>query len=82
MFEKISRHTELVHGMSTRVGVDWEERIMSNPEQAKEFRAAVARCTQCQELGACQKFQEHNGQVASVPDYCMNADLFKEMQKG
>ncbi len=82
MFEKMSQHTDLVTGMSERVGIDWGERIMKNPENAKEFRNAVMQCTRCQELGACQKFQELNGSAANAPDYCMNADLFKEMQQG
>lgn len=82
MFEKMSQHTDLVTGMSERVGIDWGERIMKNPENAKEFRNAVMQCTRCQELGACQKFQEHNGTAGNAPDYCMNADLFKELQQG
>ncbi len=82
MFEKFSRHADLVTGMAERVGVDWGERIMTNPEKAKDYRNAVMQCTRCQELGACQKFQELNNEAANVPDYCMNADLFREMQKG
>ncbi|MFY0660547.1 MAG: adenylosuccinate lyase [Shimia sp.] len=82
MFEKMSQHTDLVTGMSKRVGVDWDEVIMANPEKAKEYRSAVMQCTKCKELGACQKFQELNDSAANAPDYCMNVELFKEMQQG
>jgi hypothetical protein len=82
LFDKLDKHAGLVGEMSNRVGVDWEVVLGERPEMAVQYRAAVLKCTQCRDVGACQGWLSGHERAAHAPGYCENADLFEVLKAG
>lgn len=80
-FDRLDKHAGLVSGMSDRVGVDWEEAILNNPETAAQFRAAVLKCTGCGDVAECKGWQKSHDTAQEAPEYCLNGGLFEAMKK-
>ena len=81
LFKTLDTHSKLVSNMSDRVGVDWEDVLSQRPELAMQYRSAVMKCTQCQEVGACQGWLKTNHNAKNAPEYCENRDLLAELKR-
>ena len=73
LFSKIDKSYELTTGMAERLGHDLVADLQKDPELgARALRAAVMRCTQCKEQGACRKLLAENETLEAAPAYCRN----------
>lgn len=78
-FSKLGTSTDLVSGMSERLGVDLRGPMMRNPEQAaNEYRSMVLRCSSCTDQADCADRQAKSVRFEEAPEYCMNKDVFDQ----
>jgi len=81
VFEKISRHADLVDKMAESAGVDLGAAVATGALPPPELRAAVRTCTHCQNVGECEAFLAVSGGLPRrVPDYCLNTELFERLR--
>ena len=79
LFTKLDEHSHLMGTMSDKVGVDWGELLVQNPELAREYRNAVMTCTHCKDVGECKGWQATHDSAPEAPDYCLNRDLLGKL---
>jgi len=81
VFEKISRHADLVDKMAESAGVDLGEAVATGALPPSELRSTVRTCTHCRDVAACEAFLAEGGGLARrVPDYCLNKELFERLR--
>lgn len=81
LFSKVGQSSDLVNGMADRLGVDFSDAILRDPEiEAQKYRRAVMRCSQCSNQTGCVALQGGTSQLEQTPEYCMNTDLFNQMK--
>lgn len=78
-FKKMDDHSELMGDMSGKVGVDWSDKIVENPELAKSYRSAVMTCTHCKSVGECKGWLAEHESAVEAPEYCLNKDLLGQL---
>ncbi|MBV2359656.1 hypothetical protein KUH32_07715 [Thalassococcus sp. CAU 1522] len=77
----LKRHAKLVDQMAEAVGLDLEERMLRGELTFGELDDAVLRCTGCAQPCACEAFLAGTTEtIADTPDYCRNAELFRELR--
>lgn len=82
----LKRHAHLVDRMATATGVDLEEEMLRGNLSIPDLDDAVLRCTGCTCPNACTTWlAQHSGpfaegQPATPPAYCRNADLFADLK--
>lgn len=79
IFGKLDKHSDLMGSMAGKVGVNWSELLLEQPELAKQYRNAVLTCTHCKDVGECQGWQATNETAEETPDYCLNKDLLEKL---
>lgn len=81
-YQKISRHARLVEHMADALGVDLVENLMEGVLTPEELDAAVLSCTGCPNPEDCDHWLEthDDGRAEETPDYCRNAQLFRELR--
>ena len=69
-------------GMADAVGVSlvkaWDEGRLS----AADHAGMVERCRGCAGVAACTKLLDGRPDLKVAPDYCVNRDVFVELQAG
>ena len=73
-FDRLDRHSGLVHAMAARTGTDLTQAMMEGRLPPDALRSAVLRCTGCAAPDDCGKHLASEGD--DVPGYCRNARLF------
>lgn len=81
IFDKLDKHSDLMGTMAGKVGVDWSQKLVDNPELAKEYRSAVMTCTHCKSVGECQGWLASHDSADETPDYCLNKDLLGKLAR-
>lgn len=77
LFSKLGNSTDLVGGLSKRLGTDLRGPMMRNPEQAaREYRSMVLRCANCTDQVDCAERQAKSDHLDAAPDYCLNKEIF------
>jgi hypothetical protein len=81
MFDRIDRHTALVHKMSDTVGADLGDALLSGDLSGEALRSAVLRCTSCESADDCERWLEDHAESGSdsPPEYCLNRELFQRL---
>ncbi|MEP2718205.1 DUF6455 family protein [Pseudophaeobacter sp.] len=83
LFSKLGQSTDLVEGMADRLGVDFADDIVRDPETGgRKFRRAVLNCSHCSNQAGCADLQAETDHLAEAPDYCRNRDMLAHMPKG
>ncbi|WP_299351899.1 DUF6455 family protein [uncultured Shimia sp.] len=82
LFKKIDDHSNLMGTMSGKVGVNWSEVLVENPEMVKEYRNAVMTCTHCKDVGECKGWLAEHDSAPQAPDYCLNRGLLGKLAEG
>lgn len=73
MFAKLARHWGLMNAMSQKSGVDLGAEYLDGKLSRSELRNAVARCTECKQVGDCEAFLDQAaGKDVEIPEYCRN----------
>lgn len=77
LFSKLSRSSDLVGGMSQRLGVVPNLATAADADRAAQsYRTMVLRCATCSDQDACTRLQAENATLDTAPGYCRNADRF------
>jgi len=77
LITKLSRSSDLVSGMSQRLGVSVVDDGAADAEwAAQSYRAMVLRCSTCTEQDACTRLQADHPTLDTAPAYCRNRDRF------
>ena len=77
LFSRLSHGSELVSGMTQRLGLAPKVTAAADAEgAAHSFRTMVLRCASCRGQDACARLQDENPTLDEAPSYCRNADRF------
>lgn len=75
---KIARSADLASGMMDRLGSDFAEDILRNPETGThKYASVVFRCAGCSDQDGCAKLQAENTHLDHAPDYCRNKKILE-----
>ncbi|MFZ5964194.1 DUF6455 family protein [Thalassococcus sp. BH17M4-6] len=78
----LKRHAILVDRMASHMDIDLEEAALRGRITISEIDDAVLRCTACTRPCACAALLDSDALPAgTVPQFCRNGDLFKELSK-
>ena len=76
MFTEVLRHQALLDDMMERCGVDVLDVIRR--DRGQSFAEARAKCRLCLSARTCREWLlAPRGELASPPDFCPNAHLFR-----
>ncbi|MFY9209595.1 MAG: DUF6455 family protein [Aestuariivita sp.] len=75
---KIANSADLASGMMERLGSDFAQDIINNPETGtRKYASVVMRCSGCSDQDGCAKLQAENDHLDHAPSYCRNADVLE-----
>jgi len=75
---KIARSADLASGMMDRLGSDFAEDILRNPESGThKYAGVVFRCAGCSDQEGCAKLQAENAHLDHAPAYCRNKKILE-----
>ena len=81
LFDRIEKHSDLMHRMAQTVGADFGDAILSGQLTGHELRTAVLRCTCCDGADDCPGWMDaHPEGAAHAPGYCQNAELLDRLK--
>lgn len=78
MLKRMNEHSAFMARMMDRLGVDREKLTMS--ASGHDLAHAARRCMACTADGECQHYLD-DPNATGRPDFCPNADLFRENRK-
>lgn len=78
MFEKLSKHADLVSKMTEKAGVDIGDELNAGTVSGSFLRNMVMVCTHCKHVGECQHHLATAPQ-GDVPEYCLNKEVFAHL---
>lgn len=78
----LKRHAQLVDQMASRMGVDFEQKIMEGQMAVETLGDIVLACTGCSNPEACEVWLAKNSAATATPECCRNSDVFALLKAG